>query len=98
MGVKHVVVSLGAKGAVLTTDEGTYHGFAPDTPCVNSVGSGDTFVGAYATQLEKNADALTCLNHALAASKANTLCKATGKFEQSVYEDMLDKITIRKER
>lgn len=97
LGIAHAAVSLGAKGAVVTTDDGTFYGCGPDTPCINSVGSGDTFVGAYAVQTAKGSSVEECLRHALAASKANTLCKATGKFEYQTYIDLLDKIIIRKE-
>lgn len=53
MGIPHVVVSLGGDGALLVCREGCYRAVIPRLEVVNTVGCGDSMVGAFAVALEK---------------------------------------------
>lgn len=52
-GPEAVVITLGAQGAVLVTDDKVSHIKSPDVKTVDSVGAGDAFCGALSTYLEK---------------------------------------------
>ncbi len=51
LGPRSAVVTLGAAGAVVATEEGTKHHPAPKVPVVDTTGAGDAFVGALAARL-----------------------------------------------
>jgi ribokinase len=50
-GVKHVLITLGADGALLCTPEAMQHFPAPRVKAIDTVGAGDTFVGGLVTGL-----------------------------------------------
>src|SRR5699024_4647147 len=52
-GIPYVVVSLGGDGALLICKEGVYHGKPPKIKVVNTVGCGDSMVGAFAVGLKQ---------------------------------------------
>lgn len=47
-GIPYVVISLGAKGALMICEDRIYHGKPPELDAVNPVGCGDSMVGAFA--------------------------------------------------
>ena len=51
LGPRSVVVTLGAAGAVVATEEGAKHHPAPKVPVVDTTGAGDALVGALAARL-----------------------------------------------
>jgi ribokinase len=51
LGPRSAVVTLGAAGAVVATEEGAKHYPAPKVPVVDTTGAGDAFVGALAARL-----------------------------------------------
>lgn len=51
LGPHSVVVTLGANGAVVATEDQTEHYPAPMVPVIDTTGAGDAFVGALARRL-----------------------------------------------
>ncbi len=51
LGPRSAVLTLGAAGAVVATEEGTVHYSAPKVPVVDTTGAGDAFVGALVARL-----------------------------------------------
>ena len=94
MGVDFVVVSLGAQGALLVTKDRIYHGKPPRIEPVNTVGSGDSMVAAFAVGLSREYDVEEMLRYAIAVSAANTLTMATGSFKEENMKEIYDQITI----
>jgi fructose-1-phosphate kinase PfkB-like protein len=85
-GVGTVNLTLGKKGAVLATDEGTWHGYGPTLPTISSVGSGDAFLGGWLNEIVAGHDQFQSLKAALAAGAANTQKLGACR---SDYEDFL---------
>jgi tagatose 6-phosphate kinase len=93
-GIEYVVVSLGGDGALLVCKEGVFHGKPPKITPVNTVGCGDSMVGAFAVALSRNLEMKEALRYAVAVSAANALTMATGSFNASDMEEILTKVSI----
>jgi ribokinase len=73
LGPRSVVVTLGAAGAVVASEEGAKHHPAPKVPVVDTTGAGDAFVGALAARLIDDATLGRAVDYAvLAAATAVT--------------------------
>lgn len=79
-GIPYVVVSMGKDGAVLVCDDGIYDGIAPKIKAVNTVGCGDSMVGAFAVSFARKYPAEIALLLAIEVSAANAMCRQTGFF------------------
>lgn len=93
-GIPNVIVSLGADGAILACDEGTFLGRAPVVKAVNPVGSGDTMVGAFAVAIARGMGAPERLRFAMSRATANCLSPQTGRFDADVADELLAETTI----
>jgi len=96
MGIPYVVISLGGDGALLVCDDGIYHGQPPKIDVVNTVGCGDSMVGAFAVSLERGYEPRRALSFAVAIAAANALSPKTGYFEQNQCETILKKVIVKK--
>ena len=88
-GIRDVIVSLGADGALLVCDDGLFRGRSPAIDVLNPVGSGDTLVGAYAVGMARNMTAPERLRFALSRATANCLSPETGHFDVSTADELL---------
>lgn len=88
-GVETVVITLGNRGAVLSCPAGEYHLRAPVVQAINSLGSGDAFLGALLVAQAQGRDAQTALAWAIAAGAANTLSPGGGRFARADFDDLL---------
>ena len=82
MGARNVLVSRGAKGAVLLDQNGAVHECgAPKGTVKNTVGSGDSMVAGFRATLERGGDYREALRLAVAAGSAGAFSEelATGK-------------------
>lgn len=93
-GIEFVVVSLGGDGALLVCKDGVFHGKPPKITPVNTVGCGDSMVGAFAVSLSRKLSAENALRYAIAVSAANALTMATGSFHISDMERILPEVEI----
>jgi 1-phosphofructokinase family hexose kinase len=74
-GVRVVLCSLGADGAIITTrDHGEWHARAPQIQEVSPVGSGDAMVAGFAAAMHQGRSLEDCVRWAIAAGAA---CAAT---------------------
>ena len=71
-----------------------YHGRPPKISVINTVGCGDSMVGAFAVALEKELPAKEALKEAVAVATANAMNAETGNFRQEDYEKVIREITI----
>ncbi|MDD3334000.1 MAG: 1-phosphofructokinase [Eubacteriales bacterium] len=95
-GIDRVVVSLGAEGALMVSDEGIYQGRPPQITPVNTVGCGDSMVGGFAIGYARGWSALESLRYAIAVSAANALSMATGSYSETDLQALLPKVEIEK--
>lgn len=68
LAVPTVVVTLGARGALVVADERVEHLPAPEVEVVDTTAAGDTFCGALAAALVRGDDVVTATRWAVAAS------------------------------
>ncbi len=94
MGIPVVVVSLGAQGAMVVSDEGEYICHPPRIQVVNTVGCGDSMTAAFAVGLERGLSIKETLKYATGVSAANAMTMATGDFEIADMERNLQMITV----
>lgn len=94
MGIPYVVISLGRDGALLVCSEGIFQGRPPEVKAVNTVGCGDSMVGAFAVALERNYGPKEALKFAVATATAAALSPGTGSFEESVQQELTGQIQI----
>lgn len=76
-----VAVTLGAQGAVLVTDAGTWHAVTPPVMVKNAVGSGDSFLAGLALAHARGTSAPESLRLAVAAGAVNAQTKGGGHFQ-----------------
>ena len=94
IGIPYVVVSLGKEGALLVCEEGVFHGRPPEVEVVNTVGCGDSMVGALAVALERKYKVKESLKYAAAAATANAMSPNTGDFDPKDLENLLKQVSV----
>lgn len=81
-GIPHVMVSMGAKGILYATQQkkevSLFYVQPPGIKAVNTVGSGDAAVAAFAMAMEEKLDPVDTLKKCVAISAANTLTLENG--------------------
>lgn len=95
-GIHYVVISLGADGAAVVCGEGVYTARPPKIQAVNTVGCGDSMVGAMAAALERGYGVEEMLRYAVAVSSANAMNLETGYFRQEDMEENLKQVIVEK--
>lgn len=95
-GIPWVVVSLGGDGALLFCEEGIFQGKSPKVPVVNTVGCGDSMVGALAVSLQRKDNPQKALKFAIAVATANAMSSGTGNFDPTNARELLEQVEIMK--
>lgn len=93
-GIQYVVVSLGGDGALLVGEEGIFHGKPPVLKAVNTVGCGDSMVGAFAVAMKRKMKVKEALAYAVAVSAANAVNPETGHIRMEDVEEILPKVMV----
>lgn len=93
-GVKYVLVSLGADGAVLTDGDKNYYCKSANVAVNSTVGAGDSMVAAACVALEKGADLKELLRCAVSAGTAAVTTSGTNLFYKDKYEEIYQKIFV----
>ena len=93
-GIKIIVVSLGAQGALMVSDEGTFIANPPKIEVINPVGAGDTLVGSFAVALAQRKPTSECLTFALSCATASCLSIGTGRFDLDVAAEINIQLTM----
>lgn len=96
MGIPYVVVSLGKDGALLVCEEGVLQGRPPRINAVNTVGCGDSMVGAFAVALERTYSPKEALKYAVSVATANALSPDTGNFDPEQLERIMEQTAVEK--
>lgn len=93
-GIPYVVISLGAEGALVITDDHVYQGKPPKIKPVNTVGCGDSMVAAFAVGIKRGYTVEEMLKYAVSVSSANALTMATGYFEEEDQKTLFEDVEI----
>lgn len=95
-GIPYVVISLGGKGACMLCKDGLLQGQPPKIEAVNTVGCGDSMVGALAVSLERGDSPAQALKFAMAVAASNALSPNTGDVNREIYEKLIDQVVVTK--
>ncbi|MGI6117308.1 MAG: 1-phosphofructokinase [Bilifractor sp.] len=93
-GIPFVVISLGGNGAVMICEKGVFHAKSPKIQVVNTVGCGDSMVGAFAVAFERNMDPQEALKFAVSVGSANAMSPDTGNFDPEVQKKLFSETTV----
>ncbi len=93
-GVKYVLVSLGADGAVLTDGNQNYYCKSANVAVNSTVGAGDSMVAAACVALEKGLSMEELLKCAVAAGTAAVTTSGTNLFYKDKYDEIFSKIFV----
>lgn len=91
-----VIITMGAKGAVLGTPREFYRATAPRIQVINPVGSGDAFLGTFTYVFSSSFSLEESLRWAVAAGTYNAMVWEAGQVDLSWMETIQD--TIKTER
>lgn len=95
-GIPYVVISLGGDGALMACRDGVFQAAPPKIEAVNTVGCGDSMVGAMAAALHRGWEPEKMLRYAVAVASANALSPNTGDFDPADSERLFGQITCEK--
>ncbi|MDD3361976.1 MAG: 1-phosphofructokinase [Hespellia sp.] len=96
MGIPYVAVSLGSEGVLLVCADGVFTATPPEIEAVNTVGCGDSMVGAFAVSMERGYPVEETLKYAVAVSAANALSEKTGYFAEEDRDHIIEKVEVKK--
>jgi fructose-1-phosphate kinase PfkB-like protein len=77
LGIENVMISLGAKGASLTCDEGAFFAEAPKIEPISTIGAGDSSIAGFLMGLSLGESYEDCLRRAVAFGTAACLTSGT---------------------
>jgi 1-phosphofructokinase family hexose kinase len=89
-----VVLTLGARGAVMVTGAGRWHAQPPLLQPVSTVGSGDAFLGGLLVALVDGRAEPQALCHGVACGAANALSASGGALTRDDFETVLRSVTV----
>lgn len=97
-GIPHVLVSMGSKG-ILYAKEGeveteVYYVPAPTVKAVNTVGSGDSAVAAFAMAVAEGLSPVETVKKCVAISAANTLSLENGVVDREKAEELMGMLSL----
>jgi tagatose 6-phosphate kinase len=93
-GVRLVIISLGADGAVASWDDRACHCTAAAVERVNDVGAGDCLVGGVAAALARGDEIEDAIRLGVAAGTAKVLSRETGGVERSNIDGLLPSVRL----
>ena len=96
LGIKYVLVSLGANGAVLTDGENNYYCKSANVAVNSTVGAGDSMVSAVCVGLTENVSDEELLKRATAAGTAAVTTSGTNLFYKDKYDEIYQKLKVEK--
>ena len=93
-GISRVVISLGARGAMLACSDGVFIATPPHIDTANTVGCGDAMTAAFAVAAIRNMTPPDALRFAVAVSAASAMDPRTGGLNPADADALLPHITV----
>ncbi|MDD1501521.1 1-phosphofructokinase [Lysinibacillus sp. CNPSo 3705] len=94
LGIEHVCFSLGEKGALFVNRLGVYQVNAPKINVINTVGSGDAFLGGLVYKLSEGVDCTEAYKWAVACGSANAGEKEIAKVQKETVQSLIKELQI----
>ena len=95
-GIEHVCFTLAGEGAIFVNKSGCFKAEAPQIDIVNTVGSGDAFVGGLLYGFSHNEVSSVAYKRAIACGTVNAMYSAIGFIDLEQVEAFMKQIKIRK--
>ncbi len=95
-GVKVVVTSLGADGALLVSENVAYKAYPVNVNVINTIGSGDSMVAGISTGIAEGQEFLDCFRLGVACASSNTEFIEIGLISNDRVEQLKKEIIIEK--
>ncbi len=93
-GIQTVVISLGSKGSLVSSQEGVFDVKVPKLETVNTVGCGDSMIAGFAVGISRGLPMEETIRLASAVSAANALRQETGFVDMEDVNRLLPQIRI----
>jgi len=94
LGIMHVIVSLGEKGALFVDETGVLHGKAPRVDAVSTVGAGDALTAAYLYATKSDFKREDAARFAIACATAKVTCPGSSPPQREAVDAMIPQIEI----
>ncbi len=95
-GIENVMISLGAKGAMLCTDDGVYVASAPRIDALSTIGAGDSSIGGLCSALMDGLSYGEMLRRAVAFGSAACMTEGTKPPRRENIDSLLCEVTVKK--
>jgi len=97
-GVENVCVSLGAQGALLVQEDGSYYVAAPEVKVISTVGAGDSMVAGLVAGLVQGWEPVDVLRLGVACGSATAAKPGTQIFARAEAMALLDRVKAKRLR
>ncbi|MBR4459230.1 MAG: 1-phosphofructokinase [Clostridia bacterium] len=94
-GARHVLVSLGAEGALLVTPDKVWHADGLKVKVSSTVGAGDAMTAGFVAGFVETGDFVEAFRRGVAAGTASVMTDGTQLIRLEDYEALLGRVTIR---
>lgn len=92
--IEWIVVSLGAKGAIIKHQESIYEVQIPKVQAVNPVGSGDSVLAGFASGISRNLEGTTLMRYGIAMGVLNAMEEKTGYINPDNIDWCMEQIKV----
>jgi 1-phosphofructokinase family hexose kinase len=92
--ISHLLITLGENGALCISKSKTLYGNVRIEDAINTIGSGDSFLGGFLYGVSQNEELQTSFRYAIACGAANCLKKEPGFFELKDVSNLLSRVKI----
>ena len=93
-GIENVMISLGARGAVLASDDGIFVAEAPKIEALSTIGAGDSSIAGFLYAHINEMGYGECLRHAIAYGSAACLTEGTKPPREEDVKRLLDEVRV----
>lgn len=93
-GIEYVLISMGAKGAILCCKEGALYAKAPKVKVVNTVGAGDSMLAAIIIAIKNGDSAEEIVIQAVAGGCSSVSCANKELIRKNTFDKLKDEVEV----
>ena len=94
-GIDQLMISMGSKGALLLSRDGTYKAAVPVVKVEKTIGCGDSAVAGYAIALSQGKNTEEALRFSMACAVANSMSRELTSLNTSLINELIPQIQIK---